>query len=250
MKKSQPCCLCSQIAGDPDNDLLSRLLDQDQPYQRRVPIETNNFVIIPSIGPLTPGHVLLCPKRHVTSFACLSADVESEFVLLKRRVAGLLSERFKAPIHCFEHGSDKNSSRVVCTVDHAHLHLFPAAAEISNVILSKFEWKVIGSELAELQEFVKEGEYLYYETPEHQCYAAKQEQEFESQIMRRLVGAALGRAEVWNWREHPGLTEVKLTYAAISPENCVRFRVSSKASQGSGEQLANEPTPESAATAG
>ena len=62
MSNITACCLCSQIAGWEENDLISRLLGGDT-YVRRVPFESESFALVPSLGPLVPGHTLLCPGR-------------------------------------------------------------------------------------------------------------------------------------------------------------------------------------------
>jgi hypothetical protein len=54
MGEKADCCLCSQIDGRRENDLISRLLI-DQDYVRRVAMESKLFAVIPSL-------VLLCHK--------------------------------------------------------------------------------------------------------------------------------------------------------------------------------------------
>src|SRR5687767_7682147 len=125
MTHQTTCCLCSQIAGSAEHDLISRAL-KERTYVRRVPIESEHFAVIPSVGPLAPGHSLLCPIQHVKSIAQIPADAETEFRAIKELLQDLLQRAFGAPVHCFEHGSSPANSRVLCTVDHAHLHFVPA----------------------------------------------------------------------------------------------------------------------------
>jgi diadenosine tetraphosphate (Ap4A) HIT family hydrolase len=64
------CYFCGQIKGQPERDLIAQMLPESK-YVRRVMLESDAFAAIPSLGPLTDGHALLCPKWHVRSFAAL-----------------------------------------------------------------------------------------------------------------------------------------------------------------------------------
>src|SRR3954464_12290217 len=114
------CCICSQIEGQPDGDLVARLLPS-QPYVRRVLLETDGFAAIPSLGPLTPGHSLLCPKSHTPSFASLDPRLEEELDHARVALSADLGDLYGGEVHVFEHGMSAATGRVLCTVEHAHL---------------------------------------------------------------------------------------------------------------------------------
>src|SRR5438067_4194918 len=116
MNKST-CCICSQIVGDATNDLVAQLIDSHN-YVRRVPLESESFAVIPSVGPLVSGHVLLCPKRHFRSFAQIPTMLEDEFAAMKKRLSAVLAEAYGRPVHYFEHGSAKKAQQPMCTVEH------------------------------------------------------------------------------------------------------------------------------------
>jgi len=201
MNNLRECCLCSQIAGRRENDLISQLLDEAN-YVRRIGIESENFVAIPSLGPLVPGHTLVCPKSHLKNLAVLPNTVHQEFDAFRKRVSVLLVSLFRAPIHFFEHGSaPQEGSRVLCTVEHAHLHLVPTSAVVLDQLVGRQPWRILASGLSGLQKERPSGEYLYYESPEGERFLATGEA-FESQYMRRIFAAALG-AKDWNWRDNP-----------------------------------------------
>src|SRR5262245_58804025 len=133
------CCICSQILGDATNDLVARLIDPDT-YVRRVPVESESFAVIPSVGPLVEGHVLLCPKHHFKSFAQIPTGLEDEFAVMKKQLSRLLAETYGQRVHCFEHGSAKKAQQPMCTVEHAHLHFVPTNAQIWPDIQDRVEW--------------------------------------------------------------------------------------------------------------
>lgn len=209
------CCICSQIRGDANNDLIAQLVGSDK-YVRRVLLESESFAVIPSVGPLVEGHVLLCPKQHFKSFGQIPTMLEGEFAVMKKRLSAILSETYRRRIHYFEHGSAKAAAQPMCTVEHAHLHLVPTDAEIWPTIQHQFEWQRIESHIADLSALVGDMEYIWYESPEGFSVVAKGiEGTFESQYLRKIFAKAIGLDEMWNWREFPKATMISETYASI-----------------------------------
>jgi ATP adenylyltransferase len=220
MKEATTCCLCSQIAGQKGNDLISQMLGENA-YVRRVAMETEHFVAIPSLGPLVQGHTLLCPKIHIKNMACLPQNLCAEFEDFKGNLSRVLGSLFRAPIHYFEHGSPPESSRVLCTVDHAHLHLVPTDVTVLDILLEDMNWQKIQPHIASLRSVVRPGEYLYYESPLSEAFIA-QADFVESQYMRRVFSNALGCGNEWNWRTNPRPFQVDHTFHAISEACAVR----------------------------
>lgn len=205
------CCICSQINGWEENDLLHSLLGE-MPYQRRIAVESRLFAVIPSLGPLVRGHVLLCPKSHYKSLACLPEEYDMEYSHAKTAIAQLIGQLYHRPIHCFEHGSDPNSSRVLCTVSHAHLHLVPTSVEVLDVLLAEGSWMEFTGSLAEMRDVVGSKEYIYYESPSRRHLVTVGDLKgIPSQYMRRVFAEALGNRTCWNWRDGPRVRETLQT---------------------------------------
>ena len=209
------CCICSQIQGDATNDLLAQLIGSET-YVRRVPLESESFAVIPSVGPLVEGHVILCPKQHFKRFAQIPTMLEGEFAVMKKRLSEILAVTYGQRVHYFEHGSAKTAEQPMCTVEHAHLHFVPTDAQIWPTIQHQFEWRRIRSNIADLSALVGDMEYIWYESPEGSSAVAKGiEGTFESQYLRKIFAKALGLDEIWNWREFPRATTISDTYATI-----------------------------------
>jgi ATP adenylyltransferase len=214
MSKST-CCICSQIRGDANNDLLAQLVEPGK-YVRRVLLESESFAVIPSIGPLVEGHVLLCPKQHFKSFAQMPTMLEDEFVNIKKRLSAILTRTYRHRIHYFEHGSAKAAERPMCTVEHAHLHLVPTDAEIWTDIEHVFDWQPTPKSITSLAEVVGDMEYIWYESPEgFSVVATGIEGTFESQYLRKTFAKAVGLGNAWNWREFPRSEVITDTYNNI-----------------------------------
>lgn len=224
MPPNRACCICGQIAGDPDTDLITSLI-KDREYIRRIPFETDRFAAIPSVGPVAPGHTLLCPKWHVRSFAVAlgpgpdQAEVNSEYHRADEELTRLLYRLYSKPIHRFEHGSSPGGGRVVCTVEHAHVHLVPAEVDILPTILSEHRWEQVPRGFQDLIGIVEGAEYIYYETPDGRAFVTHSKAGFESQYLRRVFAGALGSPEKWDWRSVPSVSEVDLAYRKLFATN-------------------------------
>jgi diadenosine tetraphosphate (Ap4A) HIT family hydrolase len=198
------CHFCSQIEGRPEHDLIARMLP-DLCYVRRVMMETRRFALIPSLGPLAPGHVLLCPKWHVHSFAELDETGYAEFLSFKQEVCTALEAAYGPELLWFEHGMAASGGRIPCSIDHAHQHVVPLrdSPELKSLLASLAMQPFDGSR-AELLTCTAGNEYIQVELPDRTKYVATRGTEgFESQWMRRFVADRFGTPTRWNWREYP-----------------------------------------------
>lgn len=197
------CCLCSQIAGRQSNDLIARLLP-DQPYVRRVMLDTPCFAVIPDVAPLASGHCLACPNSHIRSFAHLDAGAYEEFQRVKRAVRSALERLYGTGVHLFEHGMASAGNRIICTVDHAHMHFLPLPDNVHLEAAEQFPWVPFDGSLDGLKQLSRGREYIYYESPNGASWLLPAgDGDFDSQYMRKLFAKCLSRGEKWNWREDP-----------------------------------------------
>ncbi len=215
MRTTNTCYICGEIAGKPTQDLISLLLGEAE-YVRRVLAETENFAVVPSLGPVVPGHMLLCPRLHVCGMAALPPGLEAEHEFIRRRLIGELAMAFSAPVHCFEHGGAPDANRVLCSVGHAHVHFLPADVDVRSVLLASGRWVSVRTGLQALQCAVRGREYLYYVSPHGEAQVlVPLNGEFESQYLRRVFADVLGCPEKWNWRADPRPEIVHETFSAL-----------------------------------
>jgi diadenosine tetraphosphate (Ap4A) HIT family hydrolase len=202
MQFPSECCLCSQIAGAPSNDLITRLLP-DLPYARRVMLETSSFAVLPSLGPLVKGHSLLCPKAHVRSFASLDSRACEEAMVLKSHLKRALQDLYGTGVHLFEHGMAVKGDRALCSVEHGHLHFVPLPQSI-RLEFSQDGWIPFGGSFGTLLQWSEGGEYIFYENSEGEGMLLLSEaRHLPSQYMRKVVATANSHSDKWNWREEP-----------------------------------------------
>ncbi len=103
-------CIFCNIVKQPDN---YRALEDD----------TGNVIAILDGFPVTRGHMLFIPKRHVQSFFGLDVKECSEIVMMVHKWSALLSDE-DPTITGFNFGANIGESAGQ-TVDHFHMHLIP-----------------------------------------------------------------------------------------------------------------------------
>jgi diadenosine tetraphosphate (Ap4A) HIT family hydrolase len=113
------CDLCKEFSGE--SETFFRTLYPDF-GSTRIGISTDNFVAIPSISPIVPGHTLILPKEHHFSFCTLDPGTYLELTSIVNRATISLDNDL--PLFIYEHGVSFGYSEN-CGVSHAHLHLLP-----------------------------------------------------------------------------------------------------------------------------
>lgn len=96
--------------------------------------ETENFVVVPTLGSLLPGWQLICPKKHYLNTTMLTRDEKLEFnKLLAERVEATI-DLYQKKVVIFEHGAVVNNSLVGCGIDHAHVHVVPVDFDLLEAV--------------------------------------------------------------------------------------------------------------------
>lgn len=204
------CHFCGQIAGSPRRNLLKPLLGISW-ADRPILLEQGNAVLMPSVGALVSGHVLVCPREHSRSLAAASAKTVEDIKALTADATMRLSYALDVPVHTFEHGSGTDTSRVACSIEHAHLHLIPVDVEIRHLIVNLANWRPLPGDIVEVGAHAHGLEYLTYRAPDGEQWIATTEIGFPSQLLRRVFADAMQREKEWNWRLHPARDEVEAT---------------------------------------
>jgi diadenosine tetraphosphate (Ap4A) HIT family hydrolase len=200
-----PCCLCSKLVSADSSQFWDRPL-----------LETPNFVVIPSLGSLVEGWLLVIPKQHFICIGALPTDLELELKKLKGVVAAMLAKQY-GEVCAFEHGPNEANRKVGCGVDHAHLHLVPLKFDLRNAaepfMPFATRWQS-GSQDSCRTAFKAGQEYLYIEQPLG-CVSVATHTEFGSQILRKAIAAHIGALEQFSWRDYPQVEVISRTIRAL-----------------------------------
>ncbi|HXB64387.1 MAG TPA: HIT domain-containing protein [Solirubrobacteraceae bacterium] len=218
MTAVKPCHFCEQIAGSFEHNLLYDMLEHPWAV-RPVLRENERAVAMPSIGALTPGHLLISPKQHLRSFAAASTAQRTDLDGLAELTARELHEATGLMVHGFEHGSAACGGRIACSIEHAHRHLIPCRDAVISGLREAAHWKPLGTSET-LSEATDGREYLSYHDPCGRTWTATSDDGFPSQMLRRVFASALGNAQGWDWHSHPH-TETVLATVALLDEHAL-----------------------------
>lgn len=204
------CDFCDEFAGGSANSFARLYGDL---LRCRVITEHSEFVVLPSMGQIVPGYLLLLPREHYRSFADMSESVLARAESLKTQLVRQLAPLFGKYLF-FEHGVRTPDSGG-CGVSHAHLHAvpFPANKEPIEKLRSDFEFVRV-SGLIDLKSVAPEQSYLYYESLSKDRYVFYAPF-IQSQYLRRLLAENLG-VQDWDWRQVDEEETLVTTYTRAS----------------------------------
>ena len=180
-------------------------------------IETEHFAVIPSLGALVEGWLLIVPKKHYISMGALPISLYAEADELEHRTRALLRAKYRLPVVAFEHGPSAVRHGTGCGVDHAHLHLLPLACDLRHysepLIPASSQWRKCG--WSEKAEAYKAGlDYLYLQSGGDDALITVAE-DFGSQVFRRAISSYLGVEREFSWRLYPRHDVVARTIEGI-----------------------------------
>jgi ATP adenylyltransferase len=169
-------------------------------------LETHSFVVLPTVGPLVEGWLLIVPKTRVLSFACVARGELAQLEAVLEKTVALVEEAY-GPVAIFEHGAAASNDRVGCGVDYAHLHVVPTTCNLlfdAQVIAPNIDWKTVDS-LAAIRCLNSDNYWFvqqnYYD---RNCYLGRLRYgEPPSQLFRQVIASDLGRQSAYDWKQDP-----------------------------------------------
>lgn len=84
--------------------------------------ETNHFRAIYNLAPILPGHSLIIPNTHISSFLSISDEYMTEMIIFSRKVIRTLEKAFKTSSFdwTLQEGFEAGQ-----TIEHMHIHIIP-----------------------------------------------------------------------------------------------------------------------------
>jgi diadenosine tetraphosphate (Ap4A) HIT family hydrolase len=173
--------------------------------------ESERFVVVPSLGPLVPGHVMIVSKEHRESLASMGPAALKEYndLAMKVRSGPLLDsgEALEA-----EHGSTPGDKAGACVV-HTHVHVIPKMGKH----LPAFKERLAVRREARLSAVGPAHEpYIFLRNDSEEVILDAQN--LPSQTIRRILCEILDRDDD-DWTQAPRLNWVKETVDAWARHN-------------------------------
>jgi diadenosine tetraphosphate (Ap4A) HIT family hydrolase len=201
------CDFCDEFSNGHDNAFAARYGEE---MQDRTVLSTENFRVLPSIGQIVEGYIMVVPTAHYVAMGDLPVGLVEELRALLAFVRKALTETYGNCV-LFEHGA-RNDTAGGCGIYHAHLHAVPLVNSTDPIHeLRKLHSLIEIDGLDEIGPTTSGHPYLYYEALDGRRYVSRVDQ-LQSQYMRRFIARLVGKSE-WNWREagkEPGLCSVAI----------------------------------------
>ena len=179
-------------------DTLDREVDAwDRPL-----LASPNFYVVPSLGALVEGWLLIVPRRHFISAAEIGDDLAEELWEITGLVRDLLAKHY-GPVWLFEHGPATAMRSVGCGVDHAHVHLVPMVGDLIRTARAFLPHGVAfrAANFSSCRdEWRKGADYLFVDAPDARGAAAATAPSLGSQIFRKAIAELVGRPHQFDWK--------------------------------------------------
>jgi hypothetical protein len=174
-----------------------------------------DFVVVPALGALIEGHLMIVTRNHYQSMAYLS---EGELVQLSsfvQEVREVLSDAYNGVV-VFEHGPALPMHSGGSCIDHAHLQVIPLKIDLLPDLLKCHACRSIG----EMRELImlrhQTMPYFFYQNQLGQMYVS-QPADVPSQYMRRLIAAVLEKPDEWDYALFPNFELIEATVRKMTP---------------------------------
>jgi ATP adenylyltransferase len=173
-------------------------------FYNEILFESESFIVIPTLGSLVEGWLLIVPKNEYLSLQCIDSDsLLSELEELSQSVGEFVVKEF-GYVTMFEHGAVQPKSTVGCGVDFAHLHLVPINFNllegVEKFLDIKYEWKKVSSLKDAIKTSEKGTEYLFL-TDHLGNSLITQSEKIQSQLFRKVIAYFLEVPEKFDWKK-------------------------------------------------
>lgn len=169
-------------------------IDETKKYNTIIE-ETNNFIIMPSLGSLVDGYLLIIYKKHLYSINKIPPEAKKEYIAIIDRYRKLFKEKYgKYPI-VFEHGSPAPNGICSCCLIHAHSHIVNHNYINEKMILEKEKFQ----QIKDFSDIKTNTNYIYYKNQNGIDYVSY-DYEPISQLMRIFIAKDLNISDRYNWR--------------------------------------------------
>ncbi|MFG2224903.1 hypothetical protein [Streptomyces sp. NPDC048644] len=183
----------------------------------RIITETaGGWILLPTVGALTPGYCLFMPVEHLDAAADITPARLKRVASETEEMRALIQARY-GPVILAEHGPRDCELGASCC-SHCHLHLIPVPDP--DAITAAYE-QTGGpgrrlSSMADLPEAAG-GSYLYLSPRpgEHHYWPSAG---FARQFVRRVCADQLGIGHLFDWRDHPFIAHRERTFIELSAD--------------------------------
>lgn len=118
--------------------------------------ETANFLVVPGLGPLAPGYLMIMPKEHYLSLAQVPDYLMFEYHEIEQDMEEILWQMYKLPVGFYEHGTGPNGIAGFKSIVHMHIHVM-----LNNELKEEYRNMLNMHEISDITQ-AKDISYFWY----------------------------------------------------------------------------------------
>lgn len=176
--------------------------------------EKNHFYILPTVGSLVDGYILVVSKRHINSMSELTKNEMDEYNFIIKKYRNIFRDIYgKYPI-VFEHGSPVSDNSIRAnSVIHAHSHIVNHAYLDEPKIIKRLNFKPI----QRIEDIKSNENYIMYINNNFKYVTYN----FEpiSQLMRKLIAKDLKYEDKFDWKKEKFMDNIIKTVLKVKEYN-------------------------------
>lgn len=192
--------------------------------RERVVTGSDGIVVIPSVGSLVPGWLLVIPVEHVLTLADLRVTERHLFSAAVSAAENLVAPLGEGVVQ-FEHGPAGEGRSAGCGVDHAHLHVVPVRMRMRtslhglDQVAERLKWRQSDWPWTARRDTALD--YLFVRETGGDGWIAEAET-ISSQVFRRAIARFVGQAH-WDWKDPQTQDERARTYALLTGDRTADY---------------------------
>lgn len=187
----ESCSICNIVNGG--SDLLSDVaLWEDE-----------DFYIMPTLGCLVPGYILILSKEHIYSSCYLNAGKRTKLQNLLERLSKIYEANYGFNPLIFEHGgAQSHVNKSACCIWHCHIHIVPHLFTNTDNMVDSLKLTGIES-FEDFFDKCSDTSYLFFADNQGNKFIQLFNSAVEaapSQIFRKWIAKDIGIPQQWDWR--------------------------------------------------
>ncbi len=125
------CTFCDLINGKDRGDYYNRIL-----------YENNSFIVVPALGAIVEGYLLVISKRHIGSMCYLNENEKTDYIQILNVMREVMKGIYNTYPIIFEHGTAHNEVHTsASSIDHAHAHIVAHTFYHEKNVIEKWGFK-------------------------------------------------------------------------------------------------------------
>nr|WP_321357812.1 hypothetical protein [uncultured Draconibacterium sp.] len=164
--------------------------------------ESEHFKVIPSIGSIVEGWLLMIPKTHFISFAYMSQELLIEAQEVSVQIINIIKKEYNSDVVVFENGAGELNTKIGCGVDYAHIHFVPIKINAKHIIDSFYKRELLWKKIFSLKE-LSTYKTNYYLINDSSNYFVGIPPFAESQLIRKGIAESVGMPHKFDWKKYP-----------------------------------------------